>query len=559
MKNTHSYRLCALALACSSAGVSQVLATTYNFTSVADTNQGTFTQFGYGPTINDQGQVAFIGMNGFNDKGVYTRHYNGGGLTTIDTMTGFGGYMSEPVINNVGTVVFAKQAGFASEIRKGSGGATTLIVRGGDFPAQPSNGFTFNGVLSPSINDNGVVAFGGTLFDENGPQEGGGGGGVFTGTGGALTHRYTNSAPFADINDAGQLSLTAHFTHPPEAPANQEQAILRVEPNGSSTKFARSVPYHAPNPPFSVLDVHPSINEAGNVMFHANLTNGSNRMYAYNGTALVEVARTTDYQPGNFNQIYGAPALSDNGVTAFFAESEGLRGVFTGGHAENDKVIRELDGLFGDLVDTVGFHNGVNAHGQIVFNYTLLNTGRTGIAVATPSTSQVVASGAGSSALVGDDVPGVAGAGALNASFDNVTSAGVFSADFFRPDDTEELAIRIGAQAAATANFDIESAGSQVWTLEFSGDFANDVDLVFHYDPDGLTPSAEAELLIQHFENGQWFTPLQTLNMTANTITLSANSFSPFVLSAGPLPEPGSAMILIGALAGLVRCRRARA
>ncbi len=68
----------------------------------------------------------------------------------------------------------------------------------------------------------------------------------------------------------------------------------------------------------------------------------------------------------------------------------------------------------------------------------------------------------------------------------------------------------------------------------------------------------ESLLRIRHFSNGQWEIPSQTLDVVNNTITLAANSFSPFILTG--VPEPSSAVLLgLGSAALLGRRRTARA
>ena len=61
--------------------------------------------------------------------------------------------------------------------------------------------------------------------------------------------------------------------------------------------------------------------------------------------------------------------------------------------------------------------------------------------------------------------------------------------------------------------------------------------MTFHYDPSllgtGVSPSA---LQIKHYNSstGQWETPPQTIDTTADTITVTVTSFSPFMLGGTP-------------------------
>ena len=55
--------------------------------------------------------------------------------------------------------------------------------------------------------------------------------------------------------------------------------------------------------------------------------------------------------------------------------------------------------------------------------------------------------------------------------------------------------------------------------------------ITIRYDDTVLAAGEEALLSIVHFSNGAWETPAQILDMQANTVTLTVNSFSPFALN----------------------------
>ena len=85
----------------------------------------------------------------------------------------------------------------------------------------------------------------------------------------------------------------------------------------------------------------------------------------------------------------------------------------------------------------------------------------------------------------------------------------------------------------------------QLWDVGFSGAFAGSTDLVLHYDPALLGDTPESMLAVYHYENGAWQLPAgEVVDTSAHTITVPADSLSPFVLSE--VPEPGSLALLLG-------------
>jgi hypothetical protein len=113
------------------------------------------------------------------------------------------------------------------------------------------------------------------------------------------------------------------------------------------------------------------------------------------------------------------------------------------------------------------------------------------------------------------------------------------------------------ASQTTSFNFALPTIGGlvQTWDLSFSGTFSGPASLTFHYDPSTLLPDTDpSQLEIQHFTNGQWVALIGTVNSTAETITVSTNSLSPFVLAE--VPEPSTlTLVVVGGLALLVRLR----
>ena len=113
------------------------------------------------------------------------------------------------------------------------------------------------------------------------------------------------------------------------------------------------------------------------------------------------------------------------------------------------------------------------------------------------------------------------------------------------------LAQTIGAAAAGQINFALAGTTVQAWDVQFTGVLQGTNTVVFHYDPTLIGSTPESDLRIEHFVNGAWVVPAgEVADTVAHTITVQADSFSPFVLSQ--VPEPASA-VLVG-IGSLVAC-----
>jgi hypothetical protein len=545
---------CAQLVSCAFFGVVVLavpaLATSYTYTSIIDSRTSAFTQFGYGPSINDAGQVAFTANFG----GVYVG--SGGALTTIADSSGpLNTFFYDPIINNSGTVVFnANGDDFSTQIVKGSGGPLTVVAKA-DFGASMWSGYSFVNLTQPYINNNGQVIVPGNTYS--------GTSGVFVDTGGALALNYGYGTPFGRINESGQTSFLATKNA-------STVAVTRKDPGGAIHEFAVSDLSILSRPPdfLQVIDPRISLNNAGNVAFQAYRQDNTLIVLAYNGTTLVNMAQTSfDFDNAHYSQINGGPAISDGGVVVFSGtmfdpndfQYPSRVGIFTGTNPITDAVIRQYDPLFGGYVSNLGFVSGVNAHGQIAFQYQLEDINGfiigSGIGVATPSTSADIATTGAAAAQVGG---GSGFIGGLDAEFSNVLDEGRFSSDYFSSPTEDELAVRIGQEAADEAYFDTPGAEIQTWNLHYSGEFSGGVELVFHYDEATLIVD-ESELVIRHFTGGEWVTPAQVIDTDANTITMTVYDFSPFILSSGPVAVPEAGTVSIMAIAaGVLMMRRRR-
>ena len=114
------------------------------------------------------------------------------------------------------------------------------------------------------------------------------------------------------------------------------------------------------------------------------------------------------------------------------------------------------------------------------------------------------------------------------------------------------------ASQTAPVNFLLPTTSglAQEWDLSFNGTFTGSATLTFHYDPSTLAPGLDPSTLqIEHFTSGQWVALSGIVDPVADTITVSTNSFSPFVLAA--VPEPSALAFLSLAGASVLRRKRA--
>lgn len=522
--------------------VCHAVAANYSFTNIVDDASGTLSSFGTVSSINAAGMVAFSANGSGGTVGIY----KGNGASTNTVFQGSQASYTlpfSPVINDGGAVAYLRgDLGGNNHVIYDSGLGPTVIA---------SSGGSFVGVNQPMLNDNGTVSFGAS---PSGPD---GGFNLYTWSGGTTTARYYSSvsstfiglSTVASINNSGVLGFNATLG-PPESQVNG----LFYGTGGAHSTITLANGATG----FSFLSPFPTINKSGVVLFHATSTSGKTGIYSGNGGPLTTYVDTT----GPYASIHANTALSDGGTIAFYASTDSLfdygpDGLFTGPNPTTDRVISIGDELFpGLFITSLNYGGAINEHGQIAFNYTVQNLAHTitrnGIALATPdSSAPLLNSSFAQMITVGG---GLTTIGGLQATFDTVNDPGRFSADFFRPTNSADLALRIGETALNDVNFGLATPNYQVWQLEFSGTFS-DASLVFHYDDAGLLVD-ESQLVIRHYTGGQWVMPNQTIDTVNNTITLVANSFSPFILSN--VPEPSSALLLALGGAALLGRRPSR-
>lgn len=162
---------------------------------VADLSSSTFV---YAPAINDQGTVAFATADPSpGGSGIFTSS-GGNTMTIVDDSSPLFASVSDPAINNKGTVAFrADLDAEGNGIFTSSGGEITTIV---------DNSGSFNSITNPVINNEGTVAFQ-ARYEM-------GGRGIFTGSGGETTTIADNSGAFDSfidlaLNDEGTVAFQA--------------------------------------------------------------------------------------------------------------------------------------------------------------------------------------------------------------------------------------------------------------------------------------------------------------------------------------------------------------
>ncbi|HEY9710958.1 MAG TPA: PEP-CTERM sorting domain-containing protein [Oculatellaceae cyanobacterium] len=186
-------------------------------TTIADTS-GSFGGINFYPDINDEGTVVFLAYPRAGGQGIFTS--NGGATTTIADSSGpFSSFGLSSAINNNGTVAFtARLDSGVVGIFTGSGAATTTIA--------DTNGLFDGFIFVPEINNAGTVAF--VAFPETG------GTGIFTGpdpvsdkviaTGDTLLGSTVTSLNFEiGLNDEGQIAFGATL-------ADGTVGIFRADP-----------------------------------------------------------------------------------------------------------------------------------------------------------------------------------------------------------------------------------------------------------------------------------------------------------------------------------------
>jgi hypothetical protein len=345
----------------------------YTFTNIADTI-GLFDNIGLARGFNDSGTVAFYASY-IGGGGIYTG--NGGTLTTIITTTTPGGLLTGEnghSMNNDGTVVFVGQQGLYS----GNGGEISTIFYKGTAEG-------IYGARSPVINDNGTVAFRAALDGASDAI-------IATVSNGVLTTIADNSRVYTkfgvpSMNNNGMLAFTGTI-----GSWDTGGQYLLTGDGGELTVIADNTGEY-----YQLYTGGLSINDSGTVAFGAFLDSETTAIY----TATGGVISTFADESGDFDG-FGYPTINNNDMIAFSASLDtGGHGIFTGAHPINDNMIYTGDTLFGSTVTLLRlWPSGLNDMGQLAFQYELAN-GVQGIAVATENGLPPVVIPAPSAILLG--------------------------------------------------------------------------------------------------------------------------------------------------------------
>jgi hypothetical protein len=364
--------VCALA----TASTTEAAASNYNFINIADSAEPSMNLGLLGLSLNNHGTVAFAGgkvggESEVGDQGVFTGA--GGPITTVIDNSGTFDNFRSPSINDNGIVAFyGEYDGPEEGIFTSNGGPVTTIAQTG---VGPLAGQFPREVGFPVINSSGDVAFR-VFFHELDPSRLNFA--IYKGSGGPLTLiadssgplLLTNSTPL-HMNDSGIVAFAAVL---------DARGVAIVSGNGGplSTLLTDAAGFTG----FS----DPSINANGALAFSTGRTNGVRGIFTSIGGAVTTVADSD----GPFNADFGREALINaSGKVAFRATLDaGGSGIFTGPDPIADKVIQTGDSLFGSTVTVVGHLStkvdgtfDINDNGDVAFRYELAN-GTFGIAVA---------------------------------------------------------------------------------------------------------------------------------------------------------------------------------
>lgn len=349
----------ALAFAhCACAGTAEAI--TYSFRNIAD-QTGPFTNFGGAPVINDAGDVAFEATLDDGTEGIFSGP-DPGTDTIVDDSGDFDTPIDLPSINGEGTVAFRAWLDPTPENIFGLRGIFTDADADYETIADENDARFGAGVSSPSIADNGTVAF--DAIDNFG------GFAIYTASNtgievvadddGALGTLFA-----ASINDAG---TTVAFY----ADYGSGGGIFTGDDLPDDLVADSSGAYFQ-------FDI-PAVNDADTVIFRATLDSGGSGIFSGPNSTADRIVGTGGPYAG-----FSGYSINDEGTVVFAAELDaGGLGIFTGTDPVAHKVLRTGDPLFGSTVSFVALsRENLNDNGEVAFLYELAN-GRNGVAIAAP-------------------------------------------------------------------------------------------------------------------------------------------------------------------------------
>ena len=332
----------------------------YVFTRIAES----VIPFSSPASLNDAGQVAFIGASGSPLFGVFVG--SGGPLTKIADTSGRFRSFGETCIDGNGLVTFfAVTTDIHQGIFAGPDGATTLLDDsgavsgfGGDPHSSPGGPFT---AIHAFLKNGGQ-----SISVSNG------------GNGGPLTAIADTSSLFSNfdvdprVNAAGQVVFTGDLT--------AGGSGVFTGNGGSLTQIADTLGT------FRDFAGLPSINDHGDVVFGADLKSGQEGIFLSRAGQIQTVVDSSGaFDPGI---AFGFATLNNRGQIAFSAALKTGNhpfGLFVGPDPVADRVLLVGDALDGSTVTNVSvFGDYFNNVGQLAFTATLKD-GRTEIFRADPA------------------------------------------------------------------------------------------------------------------------------------------------------------------------------
>jgi hypothetical protein len=223
--------------------------------------------------------------------------------------------------------------------------------------ATTADQFNFFG-FDTSINNNGEVAFKAELDEEFGFDEG-----LFSGTGGksgVTTHYLTSTSQFdgsdsrPSINNVGDIAFAESIDF---------DSGIFVGREGTFQTIA------APDPDVFVQE--PVLNDAGTAAFQRSFTDEATQEFVEqivtgNGGPLTVVADTRD-EFAFFG--FRPPSINNDGDVAFHATlDDGTSAIFVGSDPVADRVISTGDALDGSTVQNITFcEEGLSDSGELAF------------------------------------------------------------------------------------------------------------------------------------------------------------------------------------------------
>ena len=334
----------------------------YTFTRVADSVEDGFDPNSFGcAAINTRGDIAFragrLAPDGFNTiPGIYRVNADGTLTTIAEDQKRFVFIGSNPSINDSG------QVSFAARLDGGNKDDTEAILRGDGKKlttiASTADEFAFFG-FDTSINNSGEVAFAAEL--DNGDE------GLFSGSGskkgGLTTHYLTSTSQFDGSDSRPAINIVGDIAF---VESIDSARGIFVGQEGDFTKIA------APEPSDPSIGYGtPMLNDAGTAAFQRSFTDEATQEFVEqivtgNGGPLTVVADTRD-EFAFFG--FRPPSINNDGEVAFHATlDDGTSGIFVGSDPVADRVIATGDTLDGSIVQNLVFcEEGLSDSGELAF------------------------------------------------------------------------------------------------------------------------------------------------------------------------------------------------